>query len=463
MKITFYGAAKEVTGSKHLIEVDNKKILLDCGMFQGHRLEAEEKNRNLPFSPDSVDVVLLSHAHLDHCGSLPTMYAKGFRGRIISTPATRDIARLIMLDSAHIQETDNEYIAKLKKQKEPEPPIYTEYDVEKTLTLFETVNYHQEFEIGEKIKGVFKDAGHILGSSLVKLIIDTGQKKISLGFTGDLGRKEMPILRDSQYLEDLDILISESTYGNRVHESLKEAEGIIKEIIIEGVKRKAKIIVPAFALGRTQLLIYLLHKLIEENEIPKLPIYVDSPLALNITEVFKRHPECYDRETLSILEKEKNPFGFGNLEYVRKASDSRKLDYKKGPLMIISSAGMCEGGRVRHHLVNSVENPNNIIIITGFMAKDTLGRKIEEEEEFIKIFDRMYKLRARVVSLPALSAHADSNDLIDFVKKAGLKLKYIFLVHGEPDQSEPLKEKILSFNNALQVKIPKFGDSFVID
>jgi metallo-beta-lactamase family protein len=460
MKITFYGAAREVTGSKHLIEVDGRKILLDCGMFQGKRAEAEQKNRELPFDAESINFVLLSHAHLDHCGSLPTLYKNGFHGKIISTPATRDISRYIMADSAHIQQTDNEYIAYLKNQETPEPPVYTEDDVEQTLSLFETVDYYQEFKIGNNIKAVFKDAGHILGSALLKLAIKTSDKEIALGYTGDLGRKGMPILRDSEYLNDLDVLIIESTYGDRVHETLEKAKRTLEQVITEGVKRRAKIIVPAFALGRTQLLIYLFHQLTSEGRIPEFPIYVDSPLAINITDVFKAHPECFDRETFEIFEKEKNPFGFGKLQYVRSANQSRRLNHKKGPLMIISSAGMMEGGRVRHHLVNTIENPNNIIIITGFMAKDTLGRKIEQGEKSVKIFDRMYNVRAKIVALHSLSAHGDSNDLLDFVKNAGSKLKNIFLVHGEPEESVPLKEKILSLNPSYSVKIPQMGDSF---
>jgi len=463
MKLTFYGAAQEVTGSKHLLEVDGKKILLDCGMFQGHRKEAEDKNKNLPFDPKTIDIIILSHAHLDHCGSLPTMYAQGFRGKVLATPATRDVAELIMLDSAHIQHSDNKHIARIKKITEPEPPLYTAKEVKEVMKQFTVVSYNQEFFVSNKVQGLFRDAGHILGSAVVELTITTGLfKNFRLGFTGDLGRTNMPILKDPEYMSDLDALITESTYGDRLHESFTAAKRVLKKYVLEAVQRKAKIIVPSFSLGRTQELIYVLHQLTDAGEIPRFPIYVDSPLAINITEIFKKHPECYDQETWQEFGQSDNPFGFSNLEFTLTTEESIDLNKKQGPMMIISAAGMCEGGRIRHHLKNYVEDYNNMVMITGFMARNTLGRKIVEQHKQIKIFDRMYNLRAQVIVLNAFSAHADAVDLVNYASQAGSRLKNIFIVHGEASQSQALKDKLVELNSLYQVKVPAAGDSVII-
>lgn len=460
MKLTFFGAAQEVTGSKHLLEVGGKRILLDCGMFQGHRREAEEKNKNLPFDPKTIDIVILSHAHLDHCGSLPTIYAQGFRGKIYTTSATRDVAELIMLDSAHIQESDNKHIARIKKFKDPEPPLYTAKEVKEVLKQFEVVPYNQEFAVSNKINGLFRDAGHILGSAVVELNIKTGLlKNLRLGFTGDLGRTGMPILNDPEFMPDLDAIICESTYGDRLHESFNEAKRVLKKYILEAVQREAKIIVPSFALGRTQELIYVMHELTDAGEIPRFPIYVDSPLAINITEIFKKHPECYDQETWQEFGDSDDPFGFRNLDFTLTTDESISLNKKKGPMMIISAAGMCEGGRIRHHLKNYVEDYNNMVMITGFMAKNTLGRKIVEQHKKIKIFDHMYNLRAQVIVLNAFSAHADAVDLVNYISQAGKNLKNIFIVHGEISQSHALRDKLIELNPSYQIKVPAAGES----
>lgn len=451
-----------MTGSKHLLEVGGKKILLDCGMFQGHRREAEAKNKNLPVDPKTIDVVVLSHAHLDHCGSLPTMYNQGFRGKIISTPATRDVAELILLDSAYVQESDNKHIAGIKRI-EPEPPLYTAQEVTEVMKQFAVAPYHQEFSITNRVKGLFKDAGHILGSAVVELTIKTGLvKNLRLGFTGDLGRTRMPILRDPEGMHELDTIIIESTYGDRLHESFAEAKRVLKKYVLAAVQRNAKIVVPSFALGRTQELIYVLHELTDSGEIPRFPIYVDSPLAINITDIFKNHPECYDQETWQEFGRSDNPFGFRNLEFTLTTEESMFLNKKKGPMMIISAAGMCEGGRVRHHLKNCVEDYNNMVMITGFMAKNTLGRKIVEQHKQIKIFDNMYKLRAQVIVMNAFSAHADAVDLVSYISQAGTKLKNIFIVHGEASQSQALKDKLVELNPGYQVKVPEFGETVKI-
>ncbi len=462
MKLTFYGAAREVTGSKHLLEVKGKKILLDCGMFQGHRKEAEKKNRELPFTPSEIDAVVLSHAHLDHCGSLPTMWSQGFRGKVYCTPATRDVTELILLDSAHIQASDNTHIAQVKNQTEPDLPLYTEKEVYEVMKQFVTVPYHQEFDLYKNVKAKFIDAGHILGSAQVELILKELWHEVRLGFTGDLGRSHMPILKDPEQMQDLDFLITESTYGNRTHESFADAKRILQKYVAEAVKRQAKIIVPSFALGRTQELVYLLHELTDAGQIPRFPIYVDSPLAINITEIFKKHPDCFDKETFSTFSASDNPFGFRNLTYTYTTADSIALNNKPGPMMIISAAGMCEGGRIRHHLKNSLENPNNMILITGFMAKNTLGRKIVDQEPMIKIFDNMYRLRAEVVVINALSAHADSVDLMNYVSRVGDRLKKVFIVHGEETQSAVFQGRIKEKYKQLQAFVPDFSQQFKI-
>ncbi len=462
MKLTFYGAAKEVTGSKHLLEVKGKKILLDCGMFQGHRKEAEKKNRELPFRAAEIDAVILSHAHLDHCGSLPTMWSQGFRGKVYCTPATRDVTELILLDSAHVQESDNTHIAQVKNQIEPELPLYTEKEVYAVLQQFVTVPYHQEFTLFNNVKAKFSDAGHILGSAQIELTVKDLWRQVKIGFTGDLGRYQMPILKDPEQMQDLDILITESTYGNRTHESFIEAKRIIKKYILTAVERQAKIVVPSFALGRTQELVYLLHELTDAGEIPRFPIYVDSPLAINLTNIFKNHPECFDKETFLTFSASDNPFGFRNLTYTYTTADSIALNNKPGPMMIISAAGMCEGGRIRHHLKNTLENRNNMILVTGFMAKHTLGRKIVEQEPMIKIFDNMYRLQAQVVVVNALSAHADSVDLLNYVERVGERLQKVFIVHGEETQSAVFQGRIKERFQSLQAIIPDFAQSFKI-
>ena len=459
MNITFYGAAGEVTGSKHLLEVGEKKVLLDCGMFQGKFSEAEKKNRFFGFDPTEIDAVVLSHAHLDHCGSLPLLYREGFRGKIFSTPATRDVAELIMLDSAKIQQQDRSFYAELEG-KEPLPPLYNEDDVKGVLQLFDEVPYHKTFSVVEGVSGYFRDAGHILGSAVVELSLIAGGRDIKLGFTGDLGRKNTPIIRDPEYMVDLDILISESTYGGSKHESFAEARRVLKKYVKEAFARKAKIIVPSFALERTQELIYLLHEMIDNKEIPRFPIYVDSPLAVDITEVFRRHPDCFDQEIFATFGRNDDPFGFRNLEYIHSISESKALNKQKGPMMIIASAGMCEGGRVKHHLKHSIDDRNNMIFITGYMARGTLGREIVEQKKEVEIFGEKHKLRAQVIVLNSLSAHADQPALLDYAQNCGDNLQKIFLVHGEDNQAQALKEELLSLGRGFKVEIPQMGEGF---
>ncbi|MBP7058235.1 MBL fold metallo-hydrolase [Candidatus Gracilibacteria bacterium] len=440
MKIQFWGAAREVTGSKHLLKVNGKQILLDCGLFQGHRKEADEKNRHLGFDPAKLDAVILSHAHIDHCGDLPYLIRNGFKGPIFSTFATRDLCNYMLLDSAYIQEKDMEFLSKhmtRKKQREnPVEPLYTMEDARATLEHFYGVGYEKAFVVTDGVVCSFYDAGHILGSSLVHLIIYEKEtnKRYTLAFTGDLGRKNLPILRDPQPLPPSDYLISECTYGNRFHDSIQEVDKELEDIVNKTAKRGGKILVPAFALERTQEIVYHLNKLWKEKRIPDIPVFVDSPLSSNLTEVFMNHPECFDRETFDeFIKHRKNPFGFGKLQYTHDVSESKALNNLQGPAIIVSASGMCENGRILHHLKNNIENARNTIMIVGYMAKDTLGRAILEKQKVVKIFNETYHVKAEVRVLNAFSGHADRSDLIDYITHVN-DVKKVFLVHGEEDQ-----------------------------
>jgi len=462
MEIQFIGAAQTVTGSMHLIKANGKKFLLDCGLFQGKRKEAFELNRNFEFfDPREIDFVILSHAHIDHSGNLPSLIKKGFDGKIFSTFATRDLASIMLQDSAHIQVKDVEFVNKKRKKKGQNlfEPLYTQEDALNTLKHFVGLNYHREFEIYPGINLTFFDAGHILGSSVVFLKINENGTIINLGFSGDLGRMNMPILRDPEKIPDVDFFICESTYGGKFHKDIKDAEDDLALIIQKAYERKGKILIPAFSVGRTQELVYSIHKIFENNKAPEIPVYVDSPLSVNATNVYRMHTECFDFEISEFILKKEDPFGFNKLKYISEVEESKKLNSINGPCIIISSSGMCESGRILHHLANNVENPNNIILIVGFMAENTLGRKIVERKEVIKIFGDEYKLNAEVIVMDSYSAHADSKELIDYCSKFDKsRMQNIFLVHGEKEQQLIFKSNLQSigFNSIL---IPERGES----
>jgi len=456
MRITFFGATKEVTGSKFLLESDNKRILVECGLFQGRRKESETANLNFPFDPKSIDLLLISHAHIDHSGNIPNLIKQGFNSDIISTYATVDLLGPMLLDSAHIHEKDIEYLNKKNKNPENKKPLYTVDDVEKSLKYFKGVNYYNEISIDKDLKVTFIDAGHILGSS--QIIFEKDGKKLL--FTGDLGRKHLPIIRNPDIVKDVDILITESTYGDRLHPDISESREKLKKVIEEVKMKKGNLIVPAFSVGRTQELLYDLFMLKEEGYNLGMKIFVDSPLTVNITKVFKEHPECYDKDMVELFNSGKDPFNFEDLFYIENVEESKKLNSMKEPKIIISASGMCEAGRILHHLKNNIENPANTILVTGFMASNTLGRKIVEKEEKVKIFGDEYRLKAEVVVMNEYSAHADRNDLINHIKSVNPK-KEIYLVHGEENQIESLKGA-LKENGYKNVIIPSKGDSFDI-
>jgi metallo-beta-lactamase family protein len=465
LKIQFLGAAQTVTGSMHYLQINGKKILLDCGLYQGKRKEAYEINKNLSFDPSSIDVMFLSHAHIDHSGNIPNLVKNGFSGHIYTTSATVDLCQVMLRDSAYLQERDVKYVNKkrIKQNKVPFEPLYTEEDVEKAMHNFIGIQYDKNIDTAPGVNVVFRDAGHILGSAGIVLEIRENGKFTRLGFSGDIGRPDTPVIRDPNILQELDVLIMESTYGNRLHPVTPEVEEEVALVINETIEGGGKIIIPAFAVGRTQLLVYVLHKLFNENRIPQFPIFVDSPLAVNSTEVFRMHPECFDRETFRIfIDNYEDPFGFNRLTYIRDVEKSKELNDYKNPCMIISASGMAEGGRILHHLANNIQNERNLILFAGYAAQETLARKIIDGAEEVNILGNSYKVKSKVKKMDYFSAHADQKGLLDYLKLSPPnKLKNIFIVHSEEEQALPLKEKILN-KGYHSVYFPQKGDVFEI-
>jgi metallo-beta-lactamase family protein len=468
MKLTFWGAAGEVTGSMHLVETSGKRILLDCGMNQGKRKDSDAKNRHLPFPGSSIDEVVLSHAHIDHSGNLPTLVKSGFSGPIFTTPATIDLCKWMLLDTAHIQEKDAEFLNKRLEHRKRAGlenghvvPLYDTADAERTLPLFQPVPYHESHSLADKVNYTAYDAGHILGSSSIVIHDQSGDQPVRLAFSGDVGRPNLPIIRDPEPMPAADYLIMESTYGGRFHKHDTHVVEKLADIVIRTAKRGGRIIVPSFAVGRTQQLVLLLHQLFNEKRIPTIPIFVDSPLAINVTDVHRAHPECFDEETRSYISNGEDPFGFKRLQYIREASESKKLNDLHGPFVVISASGMAEQGRILHHLRNNVEDPRNTVLITGFQAQDTLGRKLIEKWPEVKIFGEPVRVRAEIASLDELSGHADQGELLAWIKPMVPTLRRVFLVHGEAQQSETLA-KILNSQFHLEVVCPHPGQEFTL-
>jgi metallo-beta-lactamase family protein len=446
MKLTFHGAAGGVTGSQHKLESNGATILLDCGMFQGRRKEAEKKNREMPFPARAVDAVVLSHAHIDHSGRLPLLAREGFHGPIYATPATIDLCASMLRDTAHIAETDAGFVNRHHPGEEPVEPLYTIADADATMPLFRPVAYRTPTGIAGGLTMESYDAGHILGSS--SILLTDGQTR--LGFSGDVGRPGLPIIRDPDPLPPVDYLIMESTYGSRKHPRQGEALGRLEDVVKRTIGRGGRLIIPAFAVGRTQQIVLLLHQLINEQRIPAVPMFVDSPLAVDVTKTFRAHPECFDAETAKYLAEGEDPFGFNRLSYVREAEGSKKLNNLRGPFVVISPSGMCEAGRVLHHLAHNVGDPENTVLITGYQAENTLGRKLKNGMKLVRIYGVPTEVRAEIQCLDELSGHADAGELIQWMKSATgapgepPTLKRVFLVHGEPEESGPLAKLIES-------------------
>lgn len=458
MKLTFWGAAQTVTGSMHELTHEGDRYLLDCGLYQGHRDEARERNAKLPFQASSVRAVLLSHAHTDHTGNLPTLVKNGFHGPILANSATVDLCAAMLPDSGNLQERDAEFVnKKLERRRRTEfvQPLYTLEDAQKTLEYFDTVPQNRAYDVASGLSCKRYDAGHMLGSTAM-MITSRGKKLL---FSGDVGRAGLPIIRDPEPVEPADYLILESTYGDRRHESMAPVLDKLADTVRRTCERGGKIIVPAFAVGRTQQIVLLLNQLTLEGRLPNIPIFVDSPLAVNVTEVFRRHPECFDDETNRFLLDGDDPFGFNRLRYVREAAESKKLNDLRGPMMVISASGMMEAGRVLHHLRNNIEDPRNTVLITGFQAEHTLGRKIQDKMPAVPIFGELYRLRAEVVQLKELSGHADQMELLQWMKPVVPGLKGVFLVHGERPGMDALKS-LIEETYQVPVHIPARGDSF---
>lgn len=444
MKITFHGAARTTTGSMHLLEINGKRVLLECGLHQGRRKVAFEKNRNLPFDPQTIDTVLLSHAHMDHSGNLPSMVKKGFRGRIIATPATLDLCDIMLRDSAHIQEKDVEYVnrRRLKQGRKPFEPLYEQADVERTMEFLSSQPYGREFEIAPGAKATFQDAGHLLGSATITIDFGGNGDRKRLLFTGDLGRKNMPILRDPVTVDDVDVLITESTYGNRQHPQHADVMGRLKGFVDDIVMQHSKLILPSFSVGRTQEIVFFLHELHHAGRIPNIPVFVDSPLSTKATDVYEQHPECFDKQAMQIMLDGHEAFQFRSLRYTAKVEESKQINMMPGPAIIISSSGMCEAGRILHHLKNNLEDPRNIVLFVGYQAENTLGRRLVERESPVRIFSEEYEVNARIHTINALSAHADRREMMEYFESFISKLGKAFVVHGEAEQCEALAETL---------------------
>ncbi len=465
MKLSFMGAAQTVTGSMHLLELGNgKKILMDCGLFQGKRDLAEEINGNFPFDPATIDVVLLSHAHIDHAGMLPGLQKKGFRGRVYCTHATYGLCSIMLMDSAHIQEKDLKWVNKRRKKKglPNREPVYNKMDAEDVLERFVGVGYNAPFSPLPSVSVIYRDAGHILGSASMVLTIQEDGREIKIGFTGDVGRPNRPILRDPQPMDDCDYLISESTYGGKTHEPPQASKERLAEIIKATSAKGGKVIIPAFSVGRTQEIVYSLDQLFNEERLPNIPIYVDSPLAVNATGVYQSHPECYDAELLEYLMTDDDAFGFHRLEYVRKVEKSKSLNDSTMPMVIISASGMCEAGRILHHLRNNIEDPKNTVMMVGYCAHHTLGRRIIDKNPYVKIFGQKHALKANVEIMNSYSAHADEPEMLEFLGHLDKnRLKRVFLVHGDLERQTKLKSA-LNASGFGDVEIPARKDSIVI-
>ena len=469
MKITFNGAVHTVTGSQHLIEVNGKTIMLDCGMFQGKRKESFEKNRSGFCRGESVDCLILSHAHIDHSGRIPCLVRNGFTGDIFCTSATRDLSAVMLLDSAFIQEKDVEFVnrRRTKQGQSAFEPLYTKADVATAMDQFVGLSYNRPHQLFPGVSLTLVDAGHMLGSAHVILDIDeesSGQKR-RLVFSGDIGRADIPIIRDPVPIRDgADIVIMESTYGNRLHPAYPESEKELERIVNETVSRGGSLLIPAFAVGRTQQIVYALHKLHSAGSIPDLPIFIDSPLATRTTDVFRLHPEVYDAEICEFLltDDDKNPFGFGRLQYTQSVEQSKALNSLKTPAIIISSGGMLEGGRILHHLRNRIEDPRTTILLTSWQAPNTLGRRLVENEKSVRIYGEEFQVRAKVEILPGFSGHADRDGLVNFVRAMKKKPQHTFIVHGEDTPSRSLAEALRTELGLENVVIPDVMQSFEV-
>jgi metallo-beta-lactamase family protein len=468
MHIEFVGAAQTVTGSMHLVRTKDATILLDCGLYQGRRRESFERNRKLPLDPRAISAVVLSHAHIDHSGALPMLVKSGYEGPIYATPATRDLCAVMLRDAAAIQAADARFLNRHAKEEgagaEHVEPLYDDEDVIEAIGRFYSVPYHHGAPIAPGVRLTFLDAGHVLGSAITVLDLEEGGKKRRLAFTGDLGRHDRPILRDPEVAEGVDVLVSESTYGDRLHDATEKMDEDLARAVNRTYARGGKLLIPSFALERAQEVVFSLKKLRQKEQIPKIPVFVDSPLTVQITDVFKLHPECFDAETRALLRGHDSPFSFPELRYVDDVEDSKAIDREEGPAIIIASSGMCEAGRILHHLKAYIEDERTTVLIVGYQAQHTLGRRLVEKRARVKVFGVERDRRAEVVVLNGFSAHADQRDLVAYAKGTAARggLRHIALVHGDPAPQKTLAG-LLAAEGHDRVAIPAPGDRLAID
>jgi metallo-beta-lactamase family protein len=458
MRIHFFGAARTTTGSLYLLEINSRRLLLECGLFQGRRGESIERNRKFPFDPKQIDAVVLSHAHIDHGGNLPNLCRQNFEGNIYCTFATRDLASIMLEDSAEIQRDDAAYVSKKRGKRglPPVEPLYTATDAEKAVRQFVTLNYDRPFPVLDGVTVTFRDAGHILGSAQVVLDVRENGRKFRFLFSGDIGRGGDDILRDPQEVEEVDYLQIESTYGAREHAPKTDANGAVGLLVRETLDKKGKVIIPSFSVGRTQQIVYTLHQLTLAGQLPKVPIFVDSPLSVNATEIYRLHPECFNENIYRFLRERENPFGMENLTYIRELAHSMKLNDLRDPAIIISASGMAEAGRIRHHLVNHIGNPANLILFIGYCAEHTLGAQILAGRNPVNIFGEPHEVRARIASLDSFSGHADKNELLRYLRGVSGDLRQIAVIHGEAEQALAFGATLRNLKPASEVLVPEY-------
>ncbi len=464
MKVNFFGATRTTTGSLYLLEVNGSRVLLECGLYQGRRAETMERNRKFPFDPRKVDAVVLSHAHIDHCGNLPNLCNQGFEGSIFCTFATRDLASIMLQDSAAVQAADAAFVSK-KRAKQglpPVEPLYSVTEAEKAVRQFVALNYDRPMLVADGVTATFRDAGHILGSAQVVLDIRENGRKFRYLFSGDVGRGKDDILRDPATVDSVDFLQIESTYGAREHSERTHAEESVCQMVCDTLKANGKVIIPAFSVGRTQQIVYTLHQFTLAGRLPRVPIFVDSPLSVNATEVFRLHPECFNDDIYRFLREKENPFGMENLTYIRELAHSMKLNDMREPMIIISASGMAEAGRIRHHLKNNIGDPKNLVLFVGYCAEHTLGYQIMSGRNPVNIFGEPVQVKAKIASIDAFSGHADKHELRRYVESLTGDIKKVSVIHGEEEQSLAFAETLRTLKPKADVFVPKLGEAMEV-